>query len=80
MALADRLAQGRVGLDHIGVRGRQTAGQPALQQGAAHLATADQEERPGEARHQASPSVSSIAAVSASCGDLPPQITNWNAG
>ena len=49
---------------------------PAVEQRAPHLAAADQDERPGDT-HQASPSVSSMAAVSASSGGLPPQMTNW---
>jgi hypothetical protein len=73
---ADALADPGVRLDHEGVARRETAVQPAVQQRATHLAAADQKERPGKFGHQASPSVSSIAAAKASVAGLPPQITN----
>ena len=80
MLRADTLANRGIRLDHQGIGPGEAAAEPAVQQRTAHLAAADQHERPGKCRHQASPSVSSIAAASASVAGLPPQITNWKAG
>ena len=80
MLRAHTLADRGIRLDHQRIGRAETAAEPAVQQRAAHLAAADQHERPGKVRHQASPSVSSMAAASASVAGLPPQITNWKAG
>ncbi len=59
--------------------GRDAAGEPAPEQRAAHLAAADEHDRPGDSTH-ASPTVSNSAAAIASEAVVPPQMTNWNAG
>ncbi len=66
------------------MRAGQSVGEPSLEQGAAHLAGADEDERgrqrrPGADLAHASPSVSNSTASRASRAVLPAQITNWNA-
>ncbi len=68
------------GLDRPDIGRRDAARQPASEQRPAHLAAADQDQGAGQSDGQASPSVSSMAALSASAGGLPPKITNWKAG
>src|SRR5690606_33836375 len=85
----------RIGIDQHQMTGLEARGQPAPRHGEAHLAGADQNDRPdiregalshgapefqkSWSRPYASPTVSNRTSLSASLADLPAQITNWKA-